>query len=298
MRSAQSGRSPWWMDQVSFASVSAGTPVASRSCAAAAADGANPTTWPPLSRHARARVRMAVVFPAPAGAIASCSRAPEVHMARTRAACPASKAFPFAADSSSANSTIAGVQDPAVGAARGRDETLLGGQNPGGGEQLGSGNRVDARTVDPTQHPRLADAVVGAESGPPIGSAAPRRQAAPPAAPPCRLQYRRRGRGVALRRGHASSARSSGVPPPPPAPVSAVAATHSASTAGLGVELGLRALLIMAWTASGPPSVSAAWACQVVRCSARLRGSCLASRVSKVACCASCNASTGVGGRP
>ena len=52
-----SGRSSWWMDQVSFANVSAGAPVASRSCAAGAADGANPTTWPPLFRHARARVR-------------------------------------------------------------------------------------------------------------------------------------------------------------------------------------------------------------------------------------------------
>ena len=79
---------------------------------------------------------------------------------------------------------------------------------------------------------------------------------------------------------------------------SAVAATHSASTGGLVIGIGLRVLLIMAWTASGPPSVSAAWVCQAARCSARLRGSCLASRVSKVACCASCNASTGVGGRP
>jgi hypothetical protein len=57
-----------------------------------AADGANPSTWPPPSRHARARVDMAVVFPAPAGGIASCSRVPEVRMARTKAACPASKA--------------------------------------------------------------------------------------------------------------------------------------------------------------------------------------------------------------
>ncbi len=79
---------------------------------------------------------------------------------------------------------------------------------------------------------------------------------------------------------------------------SAVAATHSASTSGLAIEIGLRAALIMVWTASGPPSASAAWACQAARCSANLRGSCLASRVSKVACCASCNASTGVGGRP
>jgi hypothetical protein len=103
------------MDQVSFASVSAGAPVASRSCAAAAADGASPTTWPLLSPHARARVRMTVVFPAPAGAMASCSRVPEVHMERTRAACPASRLTPFAADSSNASSTApAATTQPSV----------------------------------------------------------------------------------------------------------------------------------------------------------------------------------------
>ena len=48
---------------------------------------------------------MAVVFPAPAGAMASCNRAPEVHICRTRAACPASSAVPLAAISSSARST-------------------------------------------------------------------------------------------------------------------------------------------------------------------------------------------------
>jgi hypothetical protein len=94
------------MDQVSFANVSAGAPVASRSCAAAAADGANPITWPPPSSHAHVSARNAVVFPAPAGAIASCSRAPEVAMDRTSPACPASRTNPFAADSSSANSTV------------------------------------------------------------------------------------------------------------------------------------------------------------------------------------------------
>ena len=36
--------------------------------------------------QAEVRACMAVVFPAPAGAIASCSRAPEVHMERTSAA--------------------------------------------------------------------------------------------------------------------------------------------------------------------------------------------------------------------
>ena len=51
-------------------------------------------------------------------------------------------------------------------------------------------------------------------------------------------------------------------------------------------------------TASELPSTAAASLSQVARCSARDRGSCLASRVSNVACCARCNASTGVGGRP
>ena len=51
-------------------------------------------------------------------------------------------------------------------------------------------------------------------------------------------------------------------------------------------------------TAPRPPSTAAASFSQVARCSATERGSCLASRVSKVACCARCNASTGVGGLP
>ena len=45
-------------------------------------------------------------FPAPAGR-SPAAAAPEVHMARTRPACPASKLAPFAADSSSASSTVA-----------------------------------------------------------------------------------------------------------------------------------------------------------------------------------------------
>ena len=55
---------------------------------------------------------MAVVFPAPAGAIASCSRAPEVHICRTSDACPASSAVPFAAISSRARSTAGAVDGP------------------------------------------------------------------------------------------------------------------------------------------------------------------------------------------
>src|SRR5674476_1387910 len=81
---AHPGRSPCPSDQVSLARVSVLAPICSRSAAAAAADGARPTTVPPPSVHAPARARIAVVLPAPAGAIASCRQAPEVAMAGLR----------------------------------------------------------------------------------------------------------------------------------------------------------------------------------------------------------------------
>jgi hypothetical protein len=112
---AQSGSLPFRRDQASLAKVSARMPVCSLRTAAAAADGARPITWPPASVQARVRARMAVVFPAPAGAIASCRREPEVHICRTRAAWPASSAVPFTAISSNARSTATwSAADPSV----------------------------------------------------------------------------------------------------------------------------------------------------------------------------------------
>ena len=61
---------------------------------------------------------------------------------------------------------------------------------------------------------------------------------------------------------------------------------------------GASAVCTIEATASELPNTAAASLRQVARCSVRDRGSCLASRVSNVACCARCNASTGVGGRP
>ena len=81
-------------------------------------------------------------------------------MARTRSRLPSIQADTVGGGFQQRQIHSCGVHDPTVGAARGRDQTLLGGQDPGRGEQLGSGNRVHAGTVDPTQHPRLADAVV------------------------------------------------------------------------------------------------------------------------------------------
>jgi hypothetical protein len=56
--------------------------------------------------------RMAVVFPAPAGAIASCSRAPDVHICRTWEACPASSAVLFAISSRARSTADSSTADP------------------------------------------------------------------------------------------------------------------------------------------------------------------------------------------
>ena len=63
---------------MSLAIVSVRSPSASRSTAAAAADGARPSTCPPSSRQAAASTCSAVVLPVPAAARASWHRAPEL----------------------------------------------------------------------------------------------------------------------------------------------------------------------------------------------------------------------------
>ncbi len=78
----------------------------------------------------------------------------------------------------------------------------------------------------------------------------------------------------------------------------AVCATQGASAIVAASAGGASAVCTIDATASSPPSTAAASSSQVARCSARERGSCLASRVSRVACWARCIASTGVGGRP
>ena len=95
--SAQSGRAWWVMPHASFASVSVVAWVCSRNWAAAAADGASPTTARPSATHASASTRIAVVFPAPAGANASCNLAPVWDIWRTKSACPGFSGTPSAA---------------------------------------------------------------------------------------------------------------------------------------------------------------------------------------------------------
>ena len=107
---------------------------------------------------------MAVVFPAPAGAIASCSRAPEVHICRTRDVCPVSRAVPFAAISSRARSTTLRSTTVPSRRAGGGDEALLGVEDALGGVEVGTGDGVNRGPVDPPQTLRLLDAV-GAGDG-------------------------------------------------------------------------------------------------------------------------------------
>ena len=148
-------------DQVSLARVSVLVLICSRSAAAAAADGARPTTVPPPSVQAPARARIAVVLPAPAGAIASCSRAPEVAIVRTSAACPALRVTPLAADSSRAMSTAeSATACPSTRPCHGH-QALLGLQDPGRGEQLGAGDGVDAGPVRAAQLVGFDDARLG-----------------------------------------------------------------------------------------------------------------------------------------
>lgn len=89
----------------SLARVSVLVSIWDRSAAAAAADGASPSTWPPPSIHAPDKARMAVVLPDPAGAIASWRRAPEVAISRTSDVWPALSVTPLATLSMRAIST-------------------------------------------------------------------------------------------------------------------------------------------------------------------------------------------------
>ncbi len=99
---------PGVMSQTSLARVSWWPCIWVPSWAAAAAEGASPMTLPPEAVQAIDRASMAVVLPEPAGAIASCTRAPDDAISRTRRTCPGLSWTRFAAHSSSARSTAVG----------------------------------------------------------------------------------------------------------------------------------------------------------------------------------------------
>ena len=86
-----------WFSAIHFAVFSVGTPTASASTSAAAADGASPTTDPaPCSAsHAARTVAIVVDFPVPAGPTSTSRHRPEVMMAATAVACSAASTWPI-----------------------------------------------------------------------------------------------------------------------------------------------------------------------------------------------------------
>ena len=134
MRSAQSGRSAWWMDQVELGQrfgLGASVVAELRRCC-----GGRIEERPP-ARRCQSRLESGCAWrwssPAPCRGDGQLQSRPEVDMARTRRR--HLKALPFAADSSSARSAVVASRTR-VGVAGRSDETLLGSQDPGGGKQL------------------------------------------------------------------------------------------------------------------------------------------------------------------
>jgi hypothetical protein len=85
---------------------------------------------------------MAVVFPAPAGAIASCSRAPEVHNVADQHRLPGIKGGTIRGQLEHRQLHRRRVDNVPVPAAGGGDQTLLGVENPLRGVPVGAGDGV------------------------------------------------------------------------------------------------------------------------------------------------------------
>ena len=100
-----------------------------------------------------------------------------------------------------------------VASSGGGDEALFGVEDPLRGVEVGAGDGVDRRSVDPPQRLRFLDVVSRCEPGQRTGDRAPHRPAGPPRHSPVRPSRRSCGPVVVLRPGHATSARSSGFPP-------------------------------------------------------------------------------------
>ena len=102
---------------------------------------------------------MAVVFPAPAGAIASCSRAPDVHIWRTRKACPASSAAVRRhLKQGQLHRRLLDGRTAALSG--GCDEASLGVEDSRRRVEGGAGDGVDRRPVEPPQHLRFLDVII------------------------------------------------------------------------------------------------------------------------------------------
>ena len=143
--------------------------------------------------------------------------APEVAIARTKAAWPASRSTPFAVISSNATSTlVSGMVRPSVRPAE-VDEAPLGGQHGWGGVQVGAGDGVDGGAVAAAEHVRVRRPRRSGRAR--LVDRFPSTSAVSPVGDPLHLvrgEVRGAGSGGALRRGRARPARSTGGSPSPP----------------------------------------------------------------------------------
>ncbi len=293
---SQAGWSSCSRDQTSLARVSAWAPIWSPRVAAAVADGARPRTVPPALVHALARAFMAVVLPEPAGAMASWTRAPEVAISRTSIVWPGLSGTPSASACRIARSTAGpGIRRPfrspaaatrRCSASRIRFEVYccepaMVYTDARSTRWSGSGSLIGSGLLSAIEWTRIARSTTRSTSSgtwAAEGAAARARRWASP----IRCQLCHTDRSCSTR-----------------CTTFAAVLSTQASFSRTGRSLdGWSARSNIAAMPRSPPNTSVASPRQVERWSAIVRGSCLASRVSSVACSASAIASTGVGGRP
>jgi hypothetical protein len=102
---------------------------------------------------------MAVVFPAPAGAIASWSRAPEVHICRAKGRLPRIQGGAVRGHFQQGKIDDGAVEDRSVADAGDGDEASLSIEDALGGVEVSTRDGIDRGPVDPPQRARFFDAV-------------------------------------------------------------------------------------------------------------------------------------------
>ncbi len=108
---------------------------------------------------------MAVVFPAPAGAIASCSRAPGGAHLADQCRLPSIECSAVRGHFQQGQIHRRRIDGRTAATSGGGDEALLGVEDPLRGVQVGAGHGVDRRAVEPPQRLRFLDAVVRCGQG-------------------------------------------------------------------------------------------------------------------------------------
>ena len=282
----------------SLAKVSVGESRSAARTSAALAVGANPITVPPSLRQAAASVAIAVVFPVPAGASASCTRAPEVAIACTNAFWPSLRSTPLLACCSSiAKPMLVSVTARPPRSAGGGQDSPLGGQDVSAGVGGGAVAGVDAGAVAAAQQRGFVfvgvggagqgDAVLikgsGHDAVDEVGAAGVIGVAQHPLGFGAHMIGLPGGPGFGDGGQHLAGR--------------VVDPFGGDRGRGAGPVGRWRAATI-AVTARLLPITSMAWARHTWRCSPSERGSCLAARVSRVACWDSASISTAVGSRP